>query len=111
MTEIILKDLPKISLNQWYAGKHWTTRKKQKDNYVKIVKSQFKHIFSKNDTYVVDYEFNFKNRPLDSSNCVSMVKLIEDIIFENDSYKIVKKISISSIKNKSDFAKIKVTKL
>jgi hypothetical protein len=41
---IILKDLPKISLNKWYAGMHWTKRKKIKDNYTLIVKSQFKDV-------------------------------------------------------------------
>jgi hypothetical protein len=42
--KIILKDLPKISLNKWYAGMHWTKRKKIKDNYTLIVKSQFKDV-------------------------------------------------------------------
>ena len=40
--EITLKGLPKISLNKWYAGTHWTKRKKIKDEYKKIIKNQFK---------------------------------------------------------------------
>ena len=106
--EIILKDLPKISLNSWYSGKHWTYRKKIKDKYILLVKSQFKTVFSKQKKYEVEYFFYFKTRPLDASNCVAMVKLIEDIIFENDSYKIIEKITISSKKNTSEFVKITI---
>ena len=106
--EIILKELPKISLNKWYAGMHWTKRKKIKDNYVKIVKSQFNEVLTKNKTYNTEYHFTFKSRALDASNCVAMVKMIEDIIFENDSYKIIKSILITSNKGLEDSVKIKV---
>ena len=41
---IILKDLPKVSLNVWYSSKHWSFRKKLKDNYTLLVKSQFKNV-------------------------------------------------------------------
>ena len=106
--EIILKDLPKISLNKWYAGMHWTKRKKIKDNYTLIVKSQFNKTLPKTNTYNTEYHFTFKSRALDASNCVAMVKMIEDIIFENDSYKIVKRILITSDKGLEDSVKIKV---
>ena len=106
--DIILKDLPKVSLNEWYSGNHWTKRKQMKDNYKLIVKSQFKQVFSKKGEYIVDYVFAFKSRPLDASNCVAMVKLIEDIIFEDDKYDIVKTINISSYKGDSDIVYIKV---
>ena len=106
--EIILKDLPKISLNKWYAGMHWTKRKKIKDNYTLIVKSQFNKTLSKTNTYNTEYHFTFKSRALDASNCVAMVKMIEDIIFENDSYKVVKSILITSDKGLEDSVKIKV---
>lgn len=106
--EIILKDLPKISLNKWYAGMHWTKRKKIKDNYTLIVKSQFNKKLPKTNTYNTEYHFTFKSRALDASNCVAMVKMIEDIIFENDSYKIVKSILITSNKGLEDSVKIKV---
>jgi hypothetical protein len=39
---------------------------------------------------------------------VAMVKMIEDIIFENDSYKVVKSILITSDKGLEDLVKIKV---
>lgn len=105
---IILKNLPKISLNKWYAGMHWANRKKIKDNYVKIIKSQFNEVLTKNNTYNTEYHFTFKSRALDASNCVAMVKMIEDIIFENDSYKIVKSILITSEKGSEDSLTIKI---
>jgi len=100
--EIILKDLPKISNNKFYAGIHWTARKKMKDAYTWIVKSQFKDVLSKSKQYEADYLFHFKKNPLDASNCVGMAKMIEDIIFENDKYDIVLKMSLSSRKAKQD---------
>lgn len=103
---IILKDLPKISLNKWYAGMHWTKRKKIKDNYIKIVTSQFKDVLPKNKSYNTEYHFTFKLRPLDASNCVAMVKMIEDIIFDNDGYKVIKSILITSNKGTEDKVEI-----
>lgn len=104
--EIILYNLPKISLNKWYSGNHWSFRKKSKDNYKILIKSQLKHVFSKDKKYCVEYEFNFRTRPLDASNCVAMVKLIEDVIFEDDKYNIVYSLNIKSNKSKEDFVKI-----
>lgn len=111
MDVIILKDLPKISLNIWYAGTHWTKRKKLKDTYTLLVKSQFKHVYSKDCKYEVDYIFYFKSRPLDASNCIAMVKMIEDIIFEDDKYSIVVRLSVESKKSKEEYLQIKVNKL
>ena len=43
MKEITLK-LPKtISLNSLYAGKHWTFRKKKKDEYKKLVEAELEN--------------------------------------------------------------------
>tara|TARA_R110000796_G_scaffold143287_1_gene259737 strand:- start:99 stop:494 length:396 start_codon:yes stop_codon:yes gene_type:complete len=105
---ILLKDLPKISLNKWYAGMHWTKRKKIKDNYTQIVSSQFTKVLSKDTSYQVEYHFTFKSRPLDASNCVAMVKMIEDIIFETDSYKVVTELVITSSKGLEDKVEIKI---
>ena len=107
----ILKDLPKISLNEWYAGKHWTVRKRIKDNYAWIIKSQFRHVFPKDRKYACTYDFYFKTRPLDVSNVVSMLKLIEDIIFEDDRYDIIPHLSISSQKATSDYVQINVIEI
>ena len=106
--KIILKDLPKVSLNVWYSSKHWSFRKKLKDNYTLLVKSQFKEVLPASNSYDTEYHFTFKSRPLDASNCVAMVKLIEDIVFENDGYKIIKSILVTSNKGAEDFVEIKI---
>ena len=108
MSKIILTGLPKVSLNLFYAGVHWTKRKKLKDKYKLLIKSQFKQVLSKDKKYEVEYTFNFKTRPLDASNCVAMVKLIEDVIFEDDNYKIVTSLNIKSRKAKFDSVEIEV---
>jgi len=108
--KIILKDLPKVSLNVWYSSKHWSFRKKLKDNYTLIVKSQFKEVLPASETYDTEYHFTFKSRPLDASNCVAMVKMIEDIIFESDGYKVIKSILITSEKGAEDIVEIKINK-
>lgn len=108
--QIILKGLPKISLNKFYAGLHWTKRKQIKDAYNLIIKSQCKYVFPKDKVYKVEYQFNFKTRPLDASNaCGGMVKLIEDILFEDDKWDIVTQITVSSKKNTTEFVKILIT--
>ena len=105
---IILKDLPKVSLNVWYSSKHWSFRKKLKDNYTLLVKSQFKDVLPASGSYDTEYHFTFKSRPLDASNCVAMVKMIEDIIFESDGYKVIKSILITSSKGDQDQVEIKI---
>ena len=109
---IVLKDLPKVSLNEWYAGgEHWSIRKKLKDNYYWLVKSQCKTVFPKTGKYFVKYHAEFKNNPLDASNFIGMVKMIEDILFESDGYKIVEGIEITSRKGVSDKVTITVEEL
>ena len=106
-----IKDLPKLSLNQWYSGSiHWSKRKKLKDSYKIIIKSQTDKFFLKGK-YNVSYKFEFKNNPLDASNCVAMLKLIEDVLFENDKYDLIKITGIESVKAKADNVIIKVEKL
>jgi len=106
--EIVLTGLPKISLNQWYSGSHWSKRKKIKDDYYWIIKDQTKHVFPRNKKYRVDYQFFFKNNPLDASNTIGLVKMVEDTLFESDKYDIVTKISMSSCKGTEDKVIIKV---
>ena len=106
--QIILKSLTKISLNEWYSGNHWTKRKQIKDSYFWIIKSQFKDTLSKVDKYIVEYEFIFKTRQLDASNTIAMVKMIEDIIFEDDKWDIITKLIISSKKGKEDLVIITI---
>ena len=111
MIKIILKDLPKHSLNEIYAGKHWSKRKKDKDTYKLIIKSQFKDVFKKDKQYIVSYEFVFRIKPLDTSNTVYMLKMIEDVIFEDDTYKIIPELRIKSTKGTEDLVVIGVNEV
>jgi len=106
-----LTGLKKISLNEWYSGKHWSKRKQIKDLYFWAIKSQFKHVFPKTGKYIVSYEFFYRVRPLDASNTIAQVKLVEDIIFEDDRWDIIEKIEISSRKADKDYIRIVVTEL
>jgi len=107
-TIIILEGLPKISLNEWYSSKHWSNRKKMKDLYKRIVRNNCDITFPKDKQYEVEYFFQFRIRPLDSTNCVSMCKLVEDILFEDDNWKIVRKTTIESRKGLEDKLTMKV---
>lgn len=100
--EIILEGMPKVSLNAWYSSNHWSKRSKIKNTYAWLIKSRVKGQFQKDKKYEVDYLFEFKKNPLDASNCVAMVKLTEDLLFEDDKWDIVTKISIKSRKAKKD---------
>ena len=108
---LTIKNLPKQSLNLIYAGQHYSKRKKTKDTYKLILKSQIKTVFPKDKIYSVSYRFGFKSRPLDTSNTVYMLKMIEDIIFEDDSYKIVPELNIKSFKAKEDFVEITINEI
>jgi len=99
--------LPKISLNEWYAGSHWSNRTKIKDTYKVLIASVTKHKFSQPCT--VEYHFTFKSRPLDCSNAVAMLKMIEDCLFPDDGYKIVQGLNITSRKAKTESVTIKIT--
>jgi len=102
MIKITLTNLPKVSLNKWYAGGHWTKRQKMKTIYTMLVKSQYNRVFSKDNQYVVSYAFEFKKNALDASNTIAMVKMIEDILFEDDRWDIIDIGSITSRKGKED---------
>lgn len=109
--EITLKNLPKVSLNKFYAGTHWTKRQKLKEQYQLLVKSKVKKPFPKTEKYICHYEFTFKSRPLDASNCSAMIKILEDIIFEDDKWDIIDLGSITSRKGKCDSVHITIEQL
>ena len=73
--EVILPK--KISTNTIYAGKHWAVRKKEADMY-------HEEFLDKKVEKITDYPINinyifeFKGKPLDTSNCSYMAKLLED---------------------------------
>jgi len=70
---IELLNLPKVSLNKWYAGSHWADRKRIKDTYAWLIRSQTTH--RQVEPCVVYYHFEFRIRPLDPSNTSAMLKL------------------------------------
>ena len=107
--EFVLRNLTKISLNEWYSGKHWSKRDAIKSDYKWIIKSQVKGKFTRNKKYHCEYEFHFKQNPLDATNTIAMVKMIEDCLFESDKYDIVLSVKLSSLKDKDDFVVIKIT--
>ena len=100
--QIILYNLPKVSLNQLFGSGHWSKRTQIKELYKWSIKAQTKIVFSKHDKYNVTYDFEFKGRPLDATNCAAMIKIIEDILFEDDKFDIVESVNISSRKGKED---------
>jgi hypothetical protein len=104
---ITLWDLPKVSLNEFYAGVHWSKRKKIKDDFALLIRSQTK--VKIDFPCDVEYTFSFKRNPLDCSNaCGGMVKLIEDCLFLDDSPKSVRSIKVTSRKAKDDVVFIKI---
>lgn len=111
MTKITLRGLKKISLNEWYAGNHWTKRAKIKKDYTWIIKSQCLDVLPKTGRYEIDYVFYFERSPLDASNTIAMVKMIEDVLFEDDKWDVVRKISIISNKDGDERVEIKITNL
>ena len=112
VTEIILRNLPKISMNKIYAGVHWTKRKQLKDAFYLVIKSQFKTVFPKTDRYTVSYEIvSKKGIPCDATNLGYIIKIIEDTIFEDDSWDIITQVCMSSRKGDDDYVKVTVTTL
>jgi len=107
--KLTFKDLTKKSLNDWYAGTHWSKRKKIKDIYKLIIKSQCREILT--GKFIVDWLFTFEKNPLDASNCVAMLKMIEDIIFEKDDYKHMEIGKIKSVKGNKDEIKLTIYKI
>jgi hypothetical protein len=103
---ITIKDLPKISLNDWYAGTHWSERKRIKDTYKLIIRSQVKEKFT--EPCDVEYLFTFQSKPLDCSNCVAMLKMIEDCLFPKDGIKVVRSIKLTSRKGIEDTVTIQI---
>lgn len=97
----------KISTNSIYAGVHWTKRKAFKDLMILSTCAQFKDA-TKHDCRVnLSFIFTFKNRPLDSSNCSYMAKVIEDCmvhygILKDDTIKSVKSVTYESQKGDRD---------
>lgn len=80
--EIILKtDIRFPTLNQWYAGNHWTVRNKQKKDVSKELKSMLAGVvFPPFDHIEVSYHFHFKRRDVD--NTITAIKFLLDTLKE-----------------------------
>ena len=104
------KGLPKMSLNKLYESRHWRHRKKMKDLYSLILMKHY-HCIDCTKQYDVDYEFFFESQPLDSSNTAAMIKMIEDVLFEKDGYKVVRRISTISNRGTKDLVRVTVKEL
>ena len=109
----------RVSLNKFYAGMHWTKRKKLADTWhmwvrSHLIKAGVKPI--KNYPISVHYTFSFKSRPQDWLNCGGMVKMIEDamvgLILEDDGPKYIQSGTITVVvdKTKSDYVTIEIEK-
>lgn len=74
--------LPKPpSLNQWYAGKHWAARKKQKEDFNKGVEEELEKIdlfTMERFSIAVDYNCRY-----DVDNCITSIKFLADCLRSN----------------------------
>lgn len=103
--EIIFTNLPKLSTNEIYSGKHRRLRKADKDTYRLLTAKKIKTELDPCDEKIdLSFTFYFAGRELDSSNTTYMGKLIEDCLktfdkIEDDSPKYVGRFSTESKKN------------
>jgi hypothetical protein len=100
----------KVSTNKIYAGTHWAKRKSLADLYHECL-IEYKGQTIKDTPVEITYIFNFKGKPLDTTNCTYMAKLLEDGlvkqgILEDDSPEFVAGTHIYSQKGKVDEVEI-----
>ena len=100
----------KISTNKIYEGVHWSQRAKDKDLFLWSFLAIAKDI-PVVDSCDLEFNFEFKSRPLDCDNCSYMAKLLQDCLrhygkIKDDTPDIVKSIKITSCKGKEDKVKI-----
>lgn len=112
--QIINFEFPKkISTNAIYSGVHWSVRKKHKDLFLWSfigVASKIKPV----DNCCLEFEFEFKNKPLDCDNCAYLVKLLIDCLrhygkIKDDTPEFVKSIKITSRKSNKNNVIIKIS--
>lgn len=114
MTELVL-EIPLLkppSLNAYYAGGHWTKRKKAKDLYLANIKSFFQEYDPFNaKTFRIDLTYNSR---YDCDNAIIAVKFLADSIthlniVKDDSKKYFQEMSIKvdlSLPNDTFIAKV-----
>lgn len=115
---ILRYDLPKeykISTNAIYSWKtHWAKRKKIADYFHYISLQDCKQLKQITKPVNLRFEFYFKTRALDSSNCSFIAKCIEDWLVKNwllkdDNNKYILSVTYQSITKKDiekDFIRI-----
>lgn len=118
---IVRMDLPmKVSANKVYAGMNPFARAKIKKYYAEFSKPYFTNIKGFENKVNIEMFFYFHKKPLDSSNCFFMAKMLEDClvshgVINNDTNKYVGSFTVKSISDyrpvkkrriKSDYVKI-----
>lgn len=95
------------SLNTWYAGCHWTKRKKIADIWHTKIKNIASKLIPIKSPVELSMHFQFGKSRLvyDASNCSAAFKLIEDGLVKagiilSDDHRTIKKINISVEKTK-----------
>ena len=103
----------KLSTNNIYAGTHWSVRKKHKDlflwGFIEVA-SKIKPV----DKCNLEFEFQFRSKPLDCDNCSYMVKLLIDCLrhygkIKDDTLDYVESIKITSKKSNKNNVLIKIS--
>ena len=64
-----------LSLNKWYANRHWSFRNKEKEFWSNLFLKLLPKRTKKIDKYMITLYFNSR---LDASNTVPMIKIFED---------------------------------
>jgi len=94
--EYYIKENP-ISLNDWYSGKHWTQRNKQKNKWSNLFKE---HLDVNPPNKLTKYKITLLvNSRHDPSNTITIIKIFEDTLKKlgyivDDSPKYCKSITI-----------------
>lgn len=104
----------KVSANVIYAGKHWTFRAKIKEVYLRDT-IEFKNLKKVKEKCDLRFDFYFKGKTLDSSNCLYMAKMLEDClvhykILKNDTIEFVEDFTVKSQKGTADKVIITIMK-
>ena len=104
--KIRIDNILKMSTNKIYAGIHYRTRTKHKENYRLITKTIFNKLEPIEGKVDLSFTFYFAKNALDSSNCSYMAKMIEDCLVEygvlkDDTIKYVGKFSVTSFKSEN----------
>ncbi len=100
----------KVSLNAIYAGLHWSKRAELADLYHREI-LPFRKLKIDAFPVALHYTFTFRNRPLDSSNCAFLAKMIEDglvahAILPDDSMEYVRSTTTTVALGKEDRVRV-----